>query len=284
MSEKIYDYIVYGAGMPAVIFAVKKSAECKSVLLLNKFGFTGGCVTECLSCYQKINYNELSKTTKVIYDSITSGVNFPLWENASSVIINPEPVKIILQKKLEDSDVDLLFHVIPKFFNIGSDNLGNLTLLGKEGNIIVKGRKFIDASDSYTLKAIKKLKRTVKERAVNIFITSPRNDKFLSFKNIKHALLLRDGRYWISLAIDAGDEMFTENVSHEILEKFSAVLEKSGSRIQILPVRSQSIYLLNENVSNNDIITTVDEITGKTFGTEEQFLKVTEIENNMEKF
>ncbi len=283
MSEKIYDYIVYGAGIAGTFFAVKKASESKSVLLLNNYGFPGENITECLYCFQKITENKISKNVKTFYDTVTSGVNLPFWQKDDSILLNPESVKINLLKKLEVNQVELLFHVKPQKISLEKDSSICISLLGKEGVISVHGRKCIDCSDEYSLTFLQRPHPEIKKRFVNIFITPPANEKFLKFRKIIKSVSLRDGRYWISIGIDSKDDMFAENAVHEILEDFSKLLDKSKSRIQLLPLRSEYTYSSEDLLSFEDTIYTIDRITGRTFNPDEQFIKASLAEENADK-
>ncbi len=245
MSDKIFDYIIYSASIPGVIYSIVKSMNSKSVLLLNNYGFPGGSITENLNCHQDIDVKKLGRLTQEFYDSIISGNDKPLYQKDNYAIINPEAVKINLQQKLEQNEIDLLFHVTAEKIIFDNDGIINVTLLGKEGEIIVKGKKCLDASDDYSVVNLLNGNRSVNVRFINLFITPPSDNKFLSFDRIKKAIPLRDGRYWISLSIEIEDETFVENESHEVLELFRNELEKSNSRIQILPLKSYTSYRID---------------------------------------
>ncbi|HSL88726.1 MAG TPA: FAD-dependent oxidoreductase, partial [Ignavibacteriaceae bacterium] len=111
--DKIYDYIIYSASLAGVLTAIDLSNKGKHVLLLNFYGFTGGSITESLNCYQNINEIDLIESAKKIFDKIKKSKHGILYEDKNYFIINPETIKIVLQEELENSKVDLLFHVVP---------------------------------------------------------------------------------------------------------------------------------------------------------------------------
>ncbi len=48
MIKNKYKNIVYGASIKGIVKSIELMQEGNSVLLLNKFGFTGGSITEAL--------------------------------------------------------------------------------------------------------------------------------------------------------------------------------------------------------------------------------------------
>lgn len=273
MKNRVYDFIVLGATIPGIVFALKKSLDGYSVLLTNIFGFPGGSITEQLNCQQVVDEESLKGLTKNIFRSI-SGDNF------EQSIVNPESVKIRLLQTLTKSNIDLYFHVTPKDIVIDGNGLVEVYFLAKEGITKVNGRKVVDASEEYHGSILLNRKRYVVERRINMFITTPDNEAFLSFDKIRTAVKLLDGRYWVSLTIESNDDLFTENETHSMLDTFRVILEGSRSRIQILPLGVQTIYRTDGASSLNDPIVTIDDIAVKLFDTSEQFLKASYVETN----
>lgn len=235
--ENTYDHIVIGASIPGIVFALAQAEAGKSVLLTNMYGFPGGSITEQLNCLQTADRSALSGTPLALFDAATK-------DNFGASIINPETVKYTLQQYLESSAVSLLFHVTPIRIVRTGDGTVELTMLAKEGTVVVSGRQVTDATEEFSAAVLLGRERTVLERSVHLFISTPADEQFLSFERIRNAVKLNDGRYWITLAITSQDELFAENESHEILDSFRSVLERSGSRIQVLPLGIHTQYRL----------------------------------------
>ena len=271
MKNTIYDFIVFGATLPGIVFAVKKSIEGHSVLLTNIYGFPGGSITEHLNCLQEVNEGQLNGIAKNIFQSI-SGDNF------EHSIVNPESLKFILQQTIEQTNVELYFHAVPKNIDVIENNIFEVSFLAKEGITKFKGTKIVDSSDDYYGAVLFNKKRTIVERRLNIFISPPANDKFLSFEKIWKIVKLFDGRYWLSLAIESNDDLFVENESHMVMDTFRVVLEKSQCRIQVLPLGVQTMYTMNTVSDLYDSFVTIDDILGTTYKPSEQFLKASLIE------
>jgi len=267
----VYDFIVLGATIPGIVFAIRKSLEGKSVLLTNIFGFPGGSITEHLNCLQEVNEGQLNGIAKNIFQSI-------LKDNFGHSIVNPESLKFIHQQTIEQTNVELYFHTVPKNIEVIENRILEVSFLAKEGIMKIKGKKIVDASDDYYGAVLFNRKRTIVERRFNIFISPPGNDDFLSYKKIRTAVKLSDGRYWLSLAIESSDDLFVESESHMVMDTFRVILEKSQCRIQVLPLGVQTMYAMNTVSDLNNFFVTIDDILGTTFKSSEQFSKATLIE------
>ncbi len=277
MKNKVYDFIVFGATIPGIVFAIKKSLEGHSVLLTNTFGFPGGSITEQLNCLQEVNDGQLNGIAKKIFQSI-SGDNF------AHSIVNPESLKFILQQTIEQTNVDLYFHSVPKNITVVENKLLEVSFLAKEGITKIKGTNIVDATEDFYGAVLFTRKRTIVERRINIFISPPANDKFLTFEKIRKAVKLFDGRYWLSLSIESNDDLFVENETHTLLDTLRVVLEKSYCRIQVLPLGVQTIYTMNAISSLSDSFVTIDDILESSLKSSGQFLKASTIETIHKKF
>jgi hypothetical protein len=277
MKNKVYDFIVFGTTIPGIVFAIRKSLEGHSVLLTNIFGFPGGSITEHLNCLQEVNEGQLNGIAKNIFQSISR-------DNFEHSIVNPESLKFILQQTIEQTNVELYFHAVPKNIDVRENNILEVSFLAKEGITKFKGTKIVDASEDFYGAVLFNRKRAIIEQCINIFISPPANDKFLTFGSVRKAVKLSDGRYWLSLAIESHDDLFVENETHTVLNTFRVVLEKSYCRIQVLPLGVQTMYKMNAISSLNDSVVTIDDILGSSFKSSEQFLKASIIETIHKKF
>ncbi len=273
MIRSFYDYIVLGATLPGVLFAAERSRAGYSVLLTNQYGFPGGNVTEVLNCLQEIPQTSDAVTSE-LYRSIAV-------DNSAASVVNPESVKYALQKFLESTQVDLYFHVIPKQITTDTASEISVALLAKEGLTVVRGKYLLDASDELYGARIFGLPLSFGERSINLFTTPPNDLSFLSFAKIRRAEKLDDGRYWLSLRIDSKDELFREDETHQLLDEFRVVLERSGSRIQILPLGVHSQVTIGNGADSNGPLKTVDGLLSRSYGPSEQFVKAAALlENN----
>jgi hypothetical protein len=263
--EKVYDHIIIGASIPGVIFALAQAEAGKTVLLSNMFGFPGGSITEQLNCLQVADRSALSGTSIALFDAVTK-------DNFGASIVNPETVKYTLQQYMERSSVSLLFHVTPVRIVPTDNGTVDVTMLAKEGTITVSGRHVTDATEDYSAAVLFGRKRTVAERSIHLFISAPADEQFLSFEKIRKAVKLADGRYWITLAIASQDELFAENESHETLDSFRSVLDRSGSRIQVLPLGIHTQYRLAPSGAVNAFFSVLHEMNGQQSVSSEQFL------------
>ena len=240
--DKTYDYIIYPASLAGVLTAIDLTGKDKNVLLLNFYGFMGGSITESLNCYQNIDENNLNGFTKELFQKIKNAKHGILYRNGNDFIFNPETLKTVLQEELENSKVDLLFHILPFYLKQKEDYV-EVSLTGKEGIFHVKGRKIIDASEEYDLLKLENVKRNLVGVNYNLFLTGLKDDDWQNFELINNFIKLNDNRYWVSLKIHKPEiEFFIENASQKKLNEFEEVVQKSGGRIQLIAPQSQKIY------------------------------------------
>ena len=137
ITEEIYDYIIYSVNLASVLAADFLSANGKKVCMLNRYGFMGGSITESLNCFQLVDEPSLNKKTKEIFNIIKNEKHGILFRSNDELLFNPEVIKIALQKLIEDTKIDLLFHIVP--FNLKDNGEQvELSVAGKEGIFKVK--------------------------------------------------------------------------------------------------------------------------------------------------
>lgn len=240
--DKTYDYIIYSASIAGALTAIQLSEKGYSVLLLNFYGFMGGSITESLNCYQMIDEKKLNGAVKTFFDKIKNERLGIFYNSDNGFVFNPETIKIILQEEIENSKVDLLFHIVPFYLKQKEDHI-EFSLTGKEGIFQIKGKTIIDASDEFDLLKLENVKRGLKEIFYNVFITGLKDDDWQSFEHLYKSIKLNDNRYWVSLKIPEPENIFfIENTSQKILNDFEVVVQKSGGRIQLIAPQSQKIY------------------------------------------
>ena len=280
--DNTYDYIIYSAGLTGVLTALNLSKKGKSVLLLNYYGFMGGTITESLNCFQSVDENQLNVFSRNLLNKIKSKKDGILYQDIQNVIFNPETVKIVLQTLIEDSKVDLLFHIVP-FYIRQKNEYVELSVSGKEGIFQVTGKTIIDTSDEYDLLKLENVMRSLNELYCNMFLTRMKNDSWVNYNLLNRKIKLSDRRYWVSLKLPKpNNEFFIENNSQKIINDFEEVIQISGGRIQMLAAQTQKIYSVDKlSISKN--IFHIDSICSKEYDCTEVLSKASEVESQMSK-
>lgn len=275
-TDKTYDYIIYSASLAGVLTAIDLSKKGNSVLLLNFYGFMGGSITECLNCYQSIDDESLNGSVKNIFDTIKKATHGILYQSGNEFILNSETIKIILQEEVENSNVDLLFHIVPFYLNQKEDHI-EFSVTGKEGIFHIKGKTIIDASDEFDLLKLENANRSLKEIYYNMFLTGLKDDQWHTFVYLYKLIKLDDNRYWVSLKIPKPDnEFFIENASQKILNQFEEVVQKSGGRVQLIAPQSQKIYAIEKRKISENIFHVKNKL-GMEFSSQEKIKECSEI-------
>jgi len=275
-TDKTYDYIIYSASLAGVLTAIDLSKKGNSVLLLNFYGFMGGSITECLNCYQSIDDESLNGSVKNIFDTIKKATHGILYQSGNEFILNSETIKIILQEEVENSNVELLFHIVPFYLNQKEDHI-EFSVTGKEGIFHIKGKTIIDASDDFDLLKLENASRGLKEIYYNLFLTELKDDHWQSFEYLHNFIKLDDNRYWVSLNIPKPDnEFFIENASQKILNDFEEVVQKSGGRVQLVAPQSQKIYEVDKLKISNSVYHIKNNLS-KTFSSHEIIKEMNEL-------
>ncbi|MCX7610827.1 MAG: FAD-dependent oxidoreductase [Ignavibacterium sp.] len=287
MKEKVYDYIIYSANLLGCVYSVSIAEKGASVLLLNNYGFAGGDLTHSLCSYQKIFDNQLSGITEKIYQNIISSKNSVFYKNQDDLVLNPETIKIVLQEILEESKIDLLFHVFP----IGiskEDDFINIQLSAREGTIIRKAKRIIDTSESYTLMKFAGLKKKLTKCSFNLFlcksssVKSDNYDKIVLHKSVNKSVKLDDSRFWISLNVPFPEnELFVENISQKLLNEFEMFALENGGRVQLVAPQTFRKYQVENSELNSELISHPKVNLIKNFNEDEIFLEANYYEKEL---
>jgi flavin-dependent dehydrogenase len=235
-EKHIYDYLVYGATVPGIVYAVHMANQGKSVLLLNHYGFPGGSITESLACRQYVHINSLTPLVRKIFNSLVHEKNAVTVLEDNGYCFDPEAVKKVLQELLESSSVNLLYHVLPvKVFNT-EENVVQIDLSAKEGMYRVGGKTVLDASDEQLLSALSDMPEQVHQRVFNLFIHSEKTPVIKAI--IPRSLIkVSHNRYWASFEIPQRDGVSVEGIMQEEIDVIASTLQEQDARIQLLPVR-----------------------------------------------
>lgn len=235
-DKNIYDYIVYGATIPGIVYAVHFANRGKSVLLLNHYGFPGGGITESLACKQFVHTNSLTPIVRSVFDKLMHEKNAVTVLDDNGYCFDQEAVKKVLQELLESSGVNLLYHVLPVNISHLAENAIQIELSAKEGIHTVSGKTVLDASDEQLLSVISGIKGQAHQRVFNLFIHS---EKTPVFHTTIPKLLIKvsQNRYWASFELPQSDGAGIESSMQEEIDTISNALQEQDARIQLLPVR-----------------------------------------------
>ena len=164
-----FDDIIWGASLNGVSKAIELSNAGKKVLLLNKFGFPGGKITESLSClFQKGGGAETR-----FFENLVARIRLKnygvLFENDQWLLLHPEAIKRAIWEVLDFSGVEYLFHVVP--LDLKKNGMQNLDLFGRQGHFSVSGKKIHDLSDEKELGYFSSGLDVQFDLLVNCFIT-----------------------------------------------------------------------------------------------------------------
>jgi len=274
--DKTYDYIIYSASLAGVLTAIDLSKKGKSILLLSFYGFMGGSITESLNCYQFIDQQSLDGTIKILFNQIKDSKHGILYQSGNEFILNPETIKIILQEEIDNSNVDLLFHIVPFYLKQGKNQV-ELSLTGKEGIFNINGETIIDASDEFDLLKLENVKRSLKGIYYNLFLTGIKDDQWKRYEHINKFIKLDDNRFWVSLNIPKPEnEFFIENASQKILNQFEEIVQKSGGRVQLIAPQSKKIYEVDK-LKISESIFHIKNKMGKEFSSHEKIKECSKI-------
>ncbi|MCX6149273.1 MAG: FAD-dependent oxidoreductase [Ignavibacteriales bacterium] len=281
MSDKIYDHIVFGASLSGIITSIIKNQQGKSVLLLNFYGFTGGSISESLNCLQKKLLAEEQSVFIVdrILKRIINEKQGLLWEDEENLFLNPEVVKYILQKELEENNIEILFHVTPSRLKIEENRIQGIEFMAKEGLVTFYADNFFDASDNLQLVTIADPDaRKIKRSLVNIFISGLKQPTYPILEEAKKTLILNDGRIWASFEIIKDDDLSIEHSVQRKLDEISRALLPENARVQLIP--AQSLPEINKSVISFSLknLSSTENYLHQSFSPEKELIKAKEFE------
>ena len=142
-----YDVIVAGGGPGGVCAAIAAARKGLSVLLIEKYGFTGGMATAGL-VNPFMPYR--SKTGNALLPSPIFMQIMGELESAGGlsdgVTFDDELLKIILDKLLQEAGVKLLFHTVVCGATSRGGAISEITVAGKDGISTLSATVFIDGT------------------------------------------------------------------------------------------------------------------------------------------
>ncbi len=231
-EDKKFDYAVYGGSVKGILTAAHLAKQNAKVLLINKYGFLGGAITENLAIMQNLD-NLMFRDSLFKFDDL-----FYQSDIAKNKFINPEQIKFELQDLLLEYNIDPLFHVSPI-----SISKNEITLSGKEGLLTVKADNILDCSDNLYLEY---LNGSITYKKGYYFMTIKGENKNIDLYKIINPLFVHsisDTRYFVGYELKFENITDVEIIAHELVSRITDELIKIDYRIELLPVSS---YLLPE--------------------------------------
>ena len=275
MIKNNYDYIIYGASLPGSLLAERLAEKRYSILLLNEYGFPGGSLTESLNCCQ--NVLGVSSKIKNVIAIINENKPGTFRKTDDAVIFNPESVKFAVQKIIDESEVDLLYHV--KIVELNTEpNSTQVKLSGKEGLLQINCERLIDATDGHLLSNIVGANSLPENIEYNLIAANIKKAVCRSLPRINRIQSLDDGRVFLNFKFPPQEILFIENLIQTEIAKIDEMIKMKGGRIQLLPAQTNIINKI-DIPDSNDLYVDVDTIIGKSFPVNEILIKASMIEN-----
>ena len=228
MLKKHYDYIIYGASLPGCLLAERFAVHGHSILLLNEYGFPGGSLTESLNCYQ--NTFSISPKVENVIAKINENRPGAFKRTDDAMFFNPESVKFAVQKILDESEVDLLFHV--KIVELNSEhNSTQVKLSGKEGKLNFSCGRIIDATDGHLLSNIVGGNSLPENIEYNLIAANTKEEDCKNLPYINKILKLDDERIFLNFKFKPQEILFIENFIQTEVAKIDEKIKINGGRI-----------------------------------------------------
>ncbi len=236
--EKVYDHIIFGAGISGIAKAAELTQNGQSVMLLNKFGFPGGLATESLAClFSRNEFSENSFCVELLQavSQLRFGV---LFENSQFLLLHPEAIKRTLWKVLEEIKINYLFHVIALSVETGEVN--QIHLFGRQGHFTLLGKKLHDFSDMRFPDFLSEENEVRADLQIHCFVTGELPIILPGFHLLKR-FETPIGSY-CSFSIKNVPLNETDKVFNAELDRFSRFIWKEfGARLLMLPVQPDVI-------------------------------------------
>lgn len=237
MKDK-YDHIIWCANANGIALASELIQQGQSVLLLNKFGFPGGKVTESLSCFFSKNGNSNNEFETGLIDSVRKLRFGVLFENDEKLLLHPEAVKRALWEEIDRINVEFLFHVIP--IGIDRGDLHQLKLFGRQGHFFVTGKEIHDLTEDQQLETFFFAKDFKADVLVHCFITGKIPEDvpgFVIYRRVKTPIGLYCSFQLKNIPLSESDTAFNLELDH-----FAQIIWKNyEARLMMIPVHPEII-------------------------------------------
>ncbi len=234
MIKEFYDYIIYGAGYKGIILAEKLSERGAEVLLLNRYGFPGGDITEALDLIAPAESEHPFLKKIKIYPS-----GF-FYEGKDKIILNPEAVKILLLKRIIDSKLDTLFHIHPWKIE-SSPDFFHVSIAAREGNRIINSKALIDtSSESELIKPVLPARDENFSHSLNLLINKQNMNGNIQLLKEYSPVPLTGSLLFLSTELKNRNNLNIDP-EHEAIKTIRDKSLESGFTIYLLPLKSKRI-------------------------------------------
>ncbi|MFW6269120.1 MAG: FAD-dependent oxidoreductase [Bacillota bacterium] len=152
--KRSYDVIVGGGGLSGVAAAIAaKRKGVEDVLLIERYGFLGGMATSGLVNPFMPFWRTGTKRNKK--NQLVFGIFQEILDRLSQLngarqegnwMFDPEIMKIVLNKMIQESGVDILLHSYIEGLTKENDNIVNIRVANKSGVYSLNGDLIIDAT------------------------------------------------------------------------------------------------------------------------------------------
>ncbi len=146
---KRYNLVVVGGGLAGIAAAVSAARQGLSVLLVEKSGWLGGAMSNCL-VYPFMPYWMTQNGEKKY---LSQGIFAEMLERQkkyddikSDIYYSPEYFKFILDDMVEESGVEVLFHTTLFKVSTKGEKVSSVSLAVKSGVLEVAADYFVDAT------------------------------------------------------------------------------------------------------------------------------------------
>lgn len=154
--NKTYDVIVVGGGPGGVSAAITAARNGMSVLLIERYGFAGGMATTGLVnpfMYYRSKTDANHYLPSPVFMEIVKNLSDNGAADKDGHVFDDEIMKILLDKLLIDSNVEILYHSIVTGAVSKNGAVSAITVACKEGRRDFKAKIFIDATGDGDLAA-----------------------------------------------------------------------------------------------------------------------------------
>jgi hypothetical protein len=162
-SEK-YDVIVTGAGVSGVLAAVAAARSGAKVLMLEKYGFSGGVATAGLmACFNAFrneiepnDFQAVKGYPQEVVDRLIDkgGASGHKGRAPYCVPFSTEILKSVFDEILEEAGVDILYHALVTEVVAGNNRIVRLVVNAKDRKIYLEAAVFVDATGDADIAAM----------------------------------------------------------------------------------------------------------------------------------
>ncbi|HBC85594.1 MAG TPA: FAD-dependent oxidoreductase [Lentisphaeria bacterium] len=147
--NKVYDVIVAGGGPGGISAAVSAARNGMSVLMIERYGFAGGMATAGL-VNPFMPYRSKKDQNHCLPTPVFMGILKSLSENNAlekgGLIFDDEILKLLLDKLLLESKVDILYHSLVTGAECSKGTVSRIYVACKDGEREFEAKMFIDGT------------------------------------------------------------------------------------------------------------------------------------------